>query len=61
MLSLIRGQYPTLDERIKILASKQLDGGVTSKIYDDDDYALESLMSEQEQSLGKLELDNKIL
>ena len=27
---------------------------------DDDDYTLETLTSEQEQTLGKLELDNKI-
>ena len=60
VLSIIRGQFPTLYERIKILTSKQLSDDVAIKIYDDADYILQSLTLEEEQKLGKLEIDNLI-
>ena len=60
VISIIRSQYPTLDERIKIMTSKVVDGAAAMKIYDDSDYKLETLTLQQEQTLGKLELDNKM-
>ena len=59
-LSIIRGQSPMLYDRIKILTSKQLSDDVAIKIYDDDNYILQSLTLDEEQKLGKLELDNKM-
>ena len=56
---MIRGQYPALNERMKTLKSKTLENDLVAKVYCDDDYELESLTLQQEQSLGKLELDNK--
>ena len=56
----MRGQFPTLDERLKISTTKQLQDGATIKTFNDDDYELESLTLEEESRLGKLELDNKM-
>ena len=51
---------PTLDERLKISTTKQLQDGATIKTFNDDDYELESLTLEEESRLGKLELDDKM-
>ena len=42
VISLIRGQYPALSERMKIQSSKTIDDNVI-KVYCDDDYELKSL------------------
>ena len=44
---------------MKIQSSKTIDNNVI-KVYCDDDYELKSLTLEQEQALGKLELDNML-